>query len=121
MKKGRTGLGLANDFLVNLRLPQREGGKVSRKSKDAPLTGPYLMDYCRAMDRLEKLFVQALPADMRQEFKLANYKDGELVVFCSQASYASHLKYHSEEIMEILRNLPEFHNLIKIKIQREEI
>jgi len=120
MKKGRTGLGSVNDFLVNLQVPQ-QGVNISHKKKDASLTGPYLMDYCRTIDRLEELFIQALPMDMRKEFKLANYREGELVVFCSQASYASHLKYHSEEIIEILRNLTEFHDLIKIKIQREEI
>ncbi len=120
MKKGRTGLGSLDDFLVNLRVPQQEAS-ASRKKKEAPLTGPYLMDYCRTMDRLEKLFVKALPSYMRQEFKLANYREGELVVFCSNANYASHLRYHSEEIIEVLRNLTEFHDLIKIKVRQGEI
>lgn len=122
MTKGRTGLGSLDDFLVNWRVPQQKG-KTTRADKKhrARLTGPNLMDHCRRMDGLEKLFVRVLPAEMRREFKLAKYNEGELVVFCQKVQYASYLKYHNEEIMEILRNVTEFEDLVKIKIYRQEV
>ena len=126
MKRGRARKGIhsMNQLLSTWKIPQQQadvGMRKKRRRSESSLTGPYILEHCSKMEELEKLFVQVLPADMREKFNLAKYDKGELVVFCVDAHYASYLKYHTEEIIRSLTRLPEFEGLAKITVHREKI
>lgn len=125
MIKRGSGIFSVDELLADWRLPQKpKSGSIRRRAKGkkygetAPLTGHYLIEYAKKMTELEKVFVSVLPKDMQQEFHLARYDDGELVIFCNDANHASYLKYHSAEFMEELQGHASFEQLVKIKICR---
>ena len=76
-----------------------------------------LLRHHKIMQQLEEIFHQIIPAEFRSSATLAQYKNGELSVFCNNAASASSIKYSADEYIQLLRQYPQFRDLESIQVR----
>ena len=123
MMKRKSDVRPIDKILAEWRLPtEMKGGARRRRSQKSAakesFTGPYLLDYMRQLAERENVFLSLIPHEMRGEFQLVKYDEGEVTVFCRNANYASYLRYNATEIMGELRSHSSFSELIRIRVCR---
>lgn len=98
-----------------IKKPAAEKTLVNILQQDPESVLAFIQNKVQQLTKLDQIWRVEIPNELSKHTRVANFRDGYLIIECDSAAWATHLHYRLPNITQKLLKHPNFHNLTHIE------
>src|SRR5436190_655722 len=98
-----------------IKKPSPEKTPANILQQDPASVLAFIQNKVQQLIKLNQIWQVVIPSELNEHTRVANFRDGCLIIECDSAAWATRLRYLLPDIKQKLLNCPDLHNLVQIE------